>query len=994
MTTLAKARLLLAKYADNGVCSSDPRVTLRINEAQRRLYAVRSWIGVMAKAICAVTETEVNGAVQKAFIVPQGDSAKEGADRFIDFGFNSISRVSEYEPTPAEATSSQTVYPYIKTNSVQAFVNESYGVLQVYPDPANPYRYVLVSPKEAPGYTETKDITHVEVTGQLKFKPATLDTDILLIDDLDALKLMMLALWREENNQMDLAKTLEAKAIEHLSGKTDSSIELARKISYQSSINNYPYGTMGFVRSRLALDLKNGLRLDDAELIDLINKATDILVTKYNFLIRNGRYGVKDNLPSLTNEFSYNDERLLPIRDYSIIKMGVLSVEATNGSKPDIAEAFIAQAMKEIERQLALDVETKRHTVYQNSLESFPIGTLGYTKAKIALDLPNGLRFSDKELTEMVNKAQEKLISHYNSLLKTGRYGVKDALANLTYSFLSSNSGILAVKDYDAIRYEVMSNLALVSGDPDSSTKSEALTNQAFLKLEKELQTRLETKRHLEYKSALEGADEGTYLQIKAKLALELEDGLKASDSEIEQGIKKAIEKLINQYNSLIVSGRLGVKSNLPKLNQAVTVYDSGLPPEPLRDYDTIKYAYLSIGALNRGQIEQAKILENEAFQILEKDVADELEVKRHTTYQALLDNSARGTYGWAKARLALELPNGIKLSDKELTDLVLKAQEKLISHYNFLIKAGRLGVKRPLDLIEIASTPPDSSNLPISDYEAIKAAAMAVSGISAGQADLAMALEKEAQSYLERNLITALETDRHTLYANALSSASPDSFGFYKARLALDLPDGLRLSDPEVGRLLNRAEETLILRGKWPGTVDEIKLTMPNDGNIYLPFNVETILSAASAEGLPIPVYGRSYDYHENGPGYSTSENNNQDTALIDRGETFSEGKRVRVYFVRGNLGDEKCIRILYKRKAIPHTADSEKMYILNYPALFEMALSFQAQALAPDKAKYHEENALRLLRAELEENKGPNRYNLKVQAKAFSLHDIPTLV
>ena len=68
--------------------------------------------------------------------------------------------------------------------------------------------------------------------------------------------------------------------------------------------------------------------------------------------------------------------------------------------------------------------------------------------------------------------------------------------------------------------------------------------------------------------------------------------------------------------------------------------------------------------------------------------------------------------------------------------------------------------------------------------------------------------------------------------------------------------------------------------------------------------------------------------------------------------------------------------------------------MYLLNYPAILEMVLGFQAQSASPEKAKYHEENAIRLLRAELEENKGPNRHNIKVQARAFALSEIENLV
>jgi hypothetical protein len=948
----------------------------------------------MAKAIAVVSGNEVDGVIQKTFMMPTGDANLEGSGSLIGFGFESMSRVCAYTPSPAEATLSTITYPYIKTNGVQAFVNETMNMLQIAPDQNMPFRYVISPPKTAPVYAYPRNITHVEITGRLKFKPAVKETDLLLIDDLDALKLMMLALWREENNQMDLTKTLEAKAIEHLSAKTDSSIEIARKIAYQSSSSGFPYGTMGFVRSKLALDIKNGLRLDDGELIDLINKATDTLVSEYNFLLKNGRYGVKDNLSPLTHSFSYNDEQELPIQDYQVIRLAVMAIQANNANQPDAAVALKKEAIDLMEKKLAYAVETKRHSVYQTSLSNSVIGTLGYAKAKLALDIKNGLSFSDAELGEMVNKAQERLISEYNLLIKAGRYGVQDELPNLSYTFQSANNAVLQIPDYTSIRYMVLANLAISSDQPNSAAKSSELEAMAITKIEKNILTELETKRHSVYKNQLENAQYMSFAYLVSRISLDLTDGLKLSKQEVKQLIVKGLEKLAQHYNYLLKAGRFGVKSGIAPIDLNIPSFDTAQPPVPFRDYDLVKLMTTSVMLFNAGTIDASRNVEEQGYKKLEEMVLTDLESRRHGEYQLLLDSAAPNTYGHIKARLALELPNGLKLSDKELKELVVKAQEKLIRHYNFIIKAGRLGVKKPLPSINTNYNPLDSAVPPIKDYEAIKYAALSVSAVTAGQQEQGMILDKEAQNVLEQNLTTVLEADRHELYKNAISNADPDSFGYYKARAALDLPEGLRLSDDEIGRLINRAEETLIFKGKWPGTIDETKLTLPVGGNVYLPFNVETVLSAANSDGKPLPIYGRQYDYHENGPGYSTSDDNNLAPALIDRGDTFVDGKRVRVYFVRGNTGVNRCVKILYKRKFSPHLEESDKMFILNYPAILEMILALQTQASAPDVSKYHENNALQLLRAELQENQSGNRYNLKVQAKAFALSEVQSLV
>ena len=53
----------------------------------------------------------------------------------------------------------------------------------------------------------------VEVVGKAALVEASANSDLLLIDDLDALKMMLLALYREENNQLEQAKAFNDLAI-------------------------------------------------------------------------------------------------------------------------------------------------------------------------------------------------------------------------------------------------------------------------------------------------------------------------------------------------------------------------------------------------------------------------------------------------------------------------------------------------------------------------------------------------------------------------------------------------------------------------------------------------------------------------------------------------------------------------------------------------------------------------------------------------------------
>jgi aryl carrier-like protein len=250
--TLAEAKAALSTYVDNGVYPTDDRVISRINEAQRRLYAVRTWLGVLAKFSLPL----VNGV----FTLP-------------DYTGN-ITTVSGFGLSTIIRATSTTLPNGLLTNTEQAFLSNSETLLRVgKPITSSNYRSYQVS-----GISPLPQ--SVEVTGKLNFIPVASNTDLLVIQDLDALRLMLLALWREQNGQLDLAQAFEQKAVERLSLVLDKTLEGARRLNYQSLITTTTEGTMGWMRARMALDLKDGLHTDDSALFYLIDKAEEYLLTR------------------------------------------------------------------------------------------------------------------------------------------------------------------------------------------------------------------------------------------------------------------------------------------------------------------------------------------------------------------------------------------------------------------------------------------------------------------------------------------------------------------------------------------------------------------------------------------------------------------------------------------------------------------------------------------------------------------------------------------
>ena len=247
--TLSEAKAFLAPYVDNGIYPTDDRVIARINEAQRRLHSYRGWLGVMAKFAVNV--------IGNTFSLPDYTG---NLSTFAGFGLESASRVAE--------TSASVGF---MTNSVQAFVADSGSLvkMQFSPTSSDLRTFDLVD--------DSVGVVRVEITGKLQYQPAVNDTDLLVIQDLDALKLMVLCLWREQGGQLDVAKAFLDQAIERLTVKTERAVEAARRINFQTQAYSSKIGSVGEVRAKLALDLQDGIKLSDAELVNTMNDAEEAL---------------------------------------------------------------------------------------------------------------------------------------------------------------------------------------------------------------------------------------------------------------------------------------------------------------------------------------------------------------------------------------------------------------------------------------------------------------------------------------------------------------------------------------------------------------------------------------------------------------------------------------------------------------------------------------------------------------------------------------------
>ena len=235
--TLLQAKTSLARNVENGLCPDDARVADRINEAVARLNALGDWVGSIARYAVAVDP------VTRSFTIPDA--------------LQSIVRAAVCPDSVAHSTSGILI-----SDNEYAFVLESSPILSLRQTSTTTFRVLgPVIPAAA------------DVVGNLKLTDAVADSDTLAVDDIPAIRLMVMALFREQNNQLEQASALISQAVAHLKAKTDNAVTGARKVLFTSMASGIREGTLGYARAKLALALTDGLRLDDHKLIEILGEA-------------------------------------------------------------------------------------------------------------------------------------------------------------------------------------------------------------------------------------------------------------------------------------------------------------------------------------------------------------------------------------------------------------------------------------------------------------------------------------------------------------------------------------------------------------------------------------------------------------------------------------------------------------------------------------------------------------------------------------------------
>lgn len=255
--TYGSAKSILATVAENGLSPNDPRVLIRVNEAIASILNECIPVNSMLTADVQADGTEL--FLPKEFeaayeVKVLGDATEVYGDNDIQRGwFNIVNNFAYVSPDMV-----------MDLELVDLFLQ---------PDPND--ASILRRKYDFPGLTPN---AIVRVTGPKRYLPITQDNDYLIVQNLLAIKDMMQAIWKRENNDPQGAEIMHKACIDRLHAEIkkhllDPTNNVRRVAEYDADLANYSTGTFGYTRARLAFELQGGLTMGKTDLTRLLEQA-------------------------------------------------------------------------------------------------------------------------------------------------------------------------------------------------------------------------------------------------------------------------------------------------------------------------------------------------------------------------------------------------------------------------------------------------------------------------------------------------------------------------------------------------------------------------------------------------------------------------------------------------------------------------------------------------------------------------------------------------
>lgn len=251
------------------------------------------------------------------------------------------------------------------------------------------------------------------------------------------------------------------------------------------------------------------------------------------------------------------------------------------------------------------------------------------------------------------------------------------------YIPLRSDGDALIIQNIPAIKRAILSLEFLERGasTADDSMKYMQMAVQSLQAEVKkhQLDPRRLMKRKADYQQDIITFAEGTLGRTRGRLALELSGLLTRGKAEISYLINRAVQMLIDNRNQLAIAGRISVHGTVEELDYApATTADTDLAWDDYNDIRLMVQSFLVEGP-DPQAVQAADAFQKQAFESQKLKLIEDTEKARHSSYTLALEQYVPGTFGYAVARLALEMPGGLSMTTTELERLASMAEMRLI---------------------------------------------------------------------------------------------------------------------------------------------------------------------------------------------------------------------------------------------------------------------------------------------------------------------------
>jgi hypothetical protein len=248
---------MLCGVVDNGVAPDDPRVMVRANEATKIVLDTMIPVGGMAIANVQAVETFLHLPKEMENVIEAYpiDPGTVNGNKDVRQGWYEIVNNSVYLD-PGQHHDNPLVDWGLWADP------DDFGTLR------RTYEY--------PGLQPVNSI--VRITGAKRFVPITNNEDYLIVQNIEALKLIILSIERNENSLPDDGQKYRQQGLQLLEAEVKKHIidprnYMRRKAEYQKDLTTFPENSLGWVRAQIALDIMAALKTGKMDLTWSINQA-------------------------------------------------------------------------------------------------------------------------------------------------------------------------------------------------------------------------------------------------------------------------------------------------------------------------------------------------------------------------------------------------------------------------------------------------------------------------------------------------------------------------------------------------------------------------------------------------------------------------------------------------------------------------------------------------------------------------------------------------